>query len=184
MKKYLAIVTFCIMLISTFTLAGCAKDNILDTNVYLKPTVSAKIYSVGTTQNLTTTQITSKNPGEQKKYLSFEIKLNKDWIYGMNIEQITYYIYSNKDMVDVEFDLTLTGTEHGEATITNSTKTFKLTQQPYTLTKNKGFKVVVNVNDKITLSTSDSVLTIKLSDTFTDPGFEYTIYGLEITGQH
>ncbi|MBQ9790259.1 MAG: hypothetical protein IJW24_01535 [Clostridia bacterium] len=184
MKKFTTFIGLVFCLISSFIFSACSSPNVIDPTVYLNSTVNAKVYGVGTTQKIDSNKITSKIPSEQKKYLSHEIKLNKDWIYGMHIESISYYILSNKDMEDVEFNLTLTGTENGEATLTNATKTFNHLQKPYTLKAGKPFKVYVKVNDKISLSTSDSVLTISLYDTYTDPGFEYCIYGLEIVGEH
>jgi len=184
MKKISTLLLLLVCLLSSLTFAGCKNDNIIDPSVYMNQSVTANIYGVSSSEQIDTTLITSKNPGAQKKYINHQIKLNKEWIHGIYVETITYYIYSNKNMEDVEFDLTLTGTENGEVTLTNATRTFKHLKQPYTLSANKGYKVTVTVNDKIKLSSSDSILTISLSDTTTDPGFEYSIYGLEIVAYH
>ena len=171
-------------MIVSFTLSGCSSAKAIDLNVYLKPTITAQVYSEGVGKNLTIADISSKSPIQKDNYISHEIKLNKEWIYGMYIESISYYICSDNDVVDVEFDFTLTGTENGDTTLINSTKTFNQLKQPYTLKANQGFKVCVEIQDKITLYATDSVLTIKLSDTYTNPNFNYCIYGLEIIGYH
>lgn len=182
MKKLTPLLLTLVLLASSLLLVGCS--NSIDTSVYFNSIVSAKVYGSNTTQKLNLSDLSNKSPSTTKKYLSFEFKANKDWIFGMYIETISFYIYSTESMTDVEFDFSLTGTENGQVTLTSATKTFSLTNQPYSFTKNSSRKITIKINDTITLSTSDPVFTVKLSDTYNDPKFEYTIHSFEVVGYH
>lgn len=181
-----------IVILSCATLfSACNDKNIVNMNVYFKPTVNTQIYENGTkSYNLTISDITSKSAGELKQYIYYEITADNSWIYGMYIESISFLIYSNQTR-EVEYNISFTGFEHGTETITSSTRDFIRNQYPISLKENQSVLVKINVNDTIYLSGTNSVLKFLVSDAYTEfnlmgenNNFMYSIYGLEIVGYH
>lgn len=185
MKKLLSLVLIAICLCTSVVFTACG-NNAIDMNVYFSKTASAKIYSDNTTQQISLDKLTSKTPHETNKYIQTVITSDRNWFYGMYIETISFCIYSNMDR-EVEFNICLTGTENGVETLSSTTKDYRKNQYPCELKANQGYRVTLEVNDKVTLSSSNSTLTISVSDPYTEfnnNNFEYCIYGLEIVGYH
>lgn len=185
MKKTLSFLLVTLCLCTSLLFTAC-RNNSIDMNVYFKPTASAKIYADNTTEQIELSKIISSTPSETKEYVQTVLVSDSNWFYGMYVETITFCIYSNMDR-DVEFDICLTGTENGVSTLGSTTKDYRVSQYACELKANHGYRVTLSVNDKITLSSSNSTLTIKVSDPyteFTNNDFAYSIYGLQIVGYH
>ena len=186
MKKLSSIVLSIFCLISCFMLTACNKNNYIDMSVYFKPTVTAKVYNDGTsTKLLTLNDVISDTPSATDKYLQYSLIADNSWFYGMYVEKISFYIYSTETR-EVEFDITLTGTQNGKEVVSSATKNFEKTL-PFYLKANKGVLVTIDVNDTITLSVSNSTLKIMPTDpytVFTDNNFKYCIYGLKVSAYH
>ena len=185
MKKLasLMIAIFCFCSCLMFT--ACKDNKAIEMSVYFDSTAEASISGESKVEQLELSKLTSSSPYETKKYTRTKIKSNS-WFYGMYVETISFYIYSTETK-EVEFNFVLTGVEHGIETTSSVTKDLILVQQPCALKANQGYKVTINVNDRMYLSSSNSVLTIELSDKvteFVDNNFAYCIYGLEIIAYH
>ena len=186
MKKLTIIICSLICIFTSTLFVGCSDKNAINMGVYFNSEVNASVYKTSTTsQKLALSTLTGNNPYEADKYLQYVLTSNKDYFYGMYVEKITFYIYSTAEQ-EVEFDITLTGTQNGKENNYSSTLDFILTQQPCALKAYSSVKITVEVNDKITLSSADSKLTIKLSDPVDvkDNDFKYCIYNLQVYGYH
>lgn len=191
MKKLVSFILTCLCLITSLCFTACSESNSLDINVYFKPTVKTRVYTQSaTTENLELAKLISDTPSQTKKYLQYEITADKSWIYGIYIESISFYIYSTQTR-EVEYDITITGTEQNSGQSTSSINSFKASQLPFKLIANKGVKITIPVNDTIILDTTDSVFTIALYDPYTEfstangeNNFEYSIYRFEVVGYH
>jgi len=185
MKKVLSFIIISLILITPSFLTACKEENLLDNSVYFRQNVSATIFGASSPETISINDISRSNPNSLKRYLKFEIKANKDYFYGLYIESIEFYIYTNTTPTEeTEFDFILTGTKNGQTTGGSEITTFEKRQLPIKLEKNIPTKIKIAVNDKINLYSTDSVITIKLSDTYTDHGFDYCIYNFRVIGYH
>lgn len=185
MKKIASLLLIAICIFSSLVFTACDKNNAIDMSVYFNSTAEAKIYSESAVDNIELAKLTSKSPYETKRYTQTVLK-SSSWLYGMYIETISFYIYSTETK-EVEFDFVLTGVEHGVETLSSVTRDLRVIQYPCALNSNQGYKVTITVNDKIYLSSSNSTLTIKPSDPYTEflnNNFAYCIYGMEVVGYH
>lgn len=185
MKKFTSIIIAIVCFCSCLMFTACKDNKSIEMSVYFENTAEASIYGESKSEKLELAKLTSASPYETKKYTRTNIKSNS-WFYGMYVETISFYIYSTETK-EVEFNFVLTGVEHGIETTASVTKDLMLIQQPCALKANQGHKVTINVNDRMYLSSSNSVLTIELSDKvteFVDNNFAYCIYGLEIIAYH
>jgi len=185
MKKITTLILIAICFCSSLLFTACNKSNSIDMNVYFSESAEAKIYGESQADNILLGKLTGNSPYETKKYTQTTLK-STSWFYGMYVETISFYIYSTETR-EVEFDFILTGIEHGMETLSSTTKDLRITQYPCALKENEGYKVTITVNDKIYLSSSSSVLTIKPTaptTEFENSNFAYCIYGMEVVSYH
>ena len=184
MKKILTTLLIILCLSSSLLLAGCGQQSVA--NICFQEKSTANIYNQAQEEEILLTNLLSKDPSEAKKYTQTVITANQSWLYGRYIKTLSFYIYSTVDR-EVEFDITFTGMQNGLSTLSSTTKDYIKKQLPCFLKANKGVKITLEINDTVYLNTTNSKLTIKPSDTYTefkDNDFSYSIYGLELIAYH
>ena len=185
MKRFTSILftTICICCAMIFTACG---NQQLDMSRYFSQEVSASVNGVSGSDKLTLETITANEPYQTKKYNQFSLIADNSWFYGMYVKTISFYIYSSVTR-EVEFNIVLTGMDHGTETLSSATKDFRDSQHACFLKEYKAVKITIDVNDTVYLNSSNSKLTIGVSDPYTEfnsGDFTYCIYGLSITGSH
>jgi len=186
MKKIYSLVLGFIICLSCFFFVGCNKSkNSIDMSTYFLPTVNTSIYknSSSTISSLPLSPITSNTPHSIDQYLQYELTANTDWFYGMYVEKISFYIYSNRTQEE-EFTILFTGMQNGSQDGGSETKYFK-TELPFYLKENKGIKITIDINDIATQTTNKLTIAPKdKENVFKNNNFKYCIYGLEIIAEH
>ena len=174
-----------------FILVGCTnngrnvKTKAITMNTYFSETVkvnnsSSDTYNLSafTSDNVDTNTLLTDN-----KKLTFTGVSN--WIYGMYIECVYFYLYTTKSVEINSLKITMTDLDSGEEDSTLPEGTYKL-EETFAVIADKQQGKLIRIDINKTALNQTLTLTIDLSGEpmVASGDYNWTIYGLTVYGEH
>lgn len=199
MKKFLITLLALILCVPTLALVGCKKDDHAINMKRYFTSVSYRLFPRNEKFEDKKLDVFLDNKSDNlNRYTSITFKGDKEWLYKMKVEKLTFSVYSNETK-DVEFTVSITNLKKGDPTATTPTTT--LTRiVPVRLIENTKIPVaVLDINDYFVSLTASSDITISITDSnarayfqSTDPTtnqtvtneFKYDILDFQLYGYH
>ena len=164
MKKIILTLLLSLILIPTTFFYGCKKniDNGIDLSFYFEDKVTYNV--VGRTNNNTTlNDLVHNDNNNLQQYTKITVTGKPANLYKMTIEKISFDVYSNVQVDDLQITVSMTNMENGNSSLSSST-TFKK-EVPIKTVENGIAHVSIDVNDVVkSISSSSSASSISFCD--------------------
>ncbi len=189
MKKFILALLICILCLPTALLYGCnnTTNSGIDLSVYFENDVKYKVYDKTGTTTATLKDFTHNNHNDQVQYTNITFTGKPAWLYKMTLEKVTFDVYGNVDVDDLQITITITNLVKGDNSITTSNTLTK--EIPVNVTKNKAVKVSLDVNDVFNSISASTTIKIDIDPSYykgdnKDLGFKLDIMNFKVYGEH
>jgi len=189
MKKFILSIALCLLLLPTTLLIGCngSNNNGINLPVYFEDKVTYLVYNQGSKVDAKLNDFTHNKTDNQVQYSSITFTGKPEWLYRMTIKKVTFDIYSNSNVEDFEFTITITNLEGAETTLVTSNTLTKTIAVP--LEKNKSKSITLDVNDIVNSSTASTTIKLTFDSSFykgdnSSLNFKLDVKNFKVFGEH
>jgi len=178
-----------IICLPTILLGACDnKNENIDLSVYFENKVTYQVHGKSGNNEVTLNDFTHNDHENQLKYMNITFTGKPAWLYQMNIEKITFEVFSNVDL-DVQMEIKVSNVKDGDISNTSSTNTVtKLA--PVSMKKNKTVQVTVEIGKTIESISASTTIKIGFADSTNYSGdnkdldFKFDLSNFKVYGKH
>lgn len=114
MKRFLVLILAVFAIIPTIFLSACGeKEKSINMSRYFSSSVSYTLYGSTGTQSGELKHFISGKADKQNKYLAITFTGNNAWIYKLNVEKISFDVFSNIDS-ELQFNVRVSNLRNGD----------------------------------------------------------------------
>lgn len=163
MKKFLTFIISAFLLLPVLCFAGCKKSDTINMATYFQSTISYQVYpNYSLNSDLTLKSFLDDKVDHMRAFYEISFTGNREWIYKLNIDYISFELYSNLD-TEIEFDFTITNLHNGDQSSTGGNSVFTK-RVPVNLVKDKAVEVKIDVKDYIESYTATTTMRLRVTD--------------------